>query len=101
MCENSDFAMKINEINVELSGRSQRYMNECCESESDGKIDGFGAGCCKRRGGVAVAIWCYSSCWHIGYAVLKDVFSTAVDFYSEDMSMSSFICRLYAPFANW
>jgi hypothetical protein len=39
------------EINVELSGNSERYVNECCESESDGKIDGFGAGCCKRRGG--------------------------------------------------
>jgi hypothetical protein len=49
--ENSDFAMDINEINVELSENSQRYVNECCESESDGKIDGFGAGCCKRRGG--------------------------------------------------
>jgi hypothetical protein len=49
--------MKINEINVELSGNSQRYVNECCESESDGKIDGFGAGCCKRRGGFAVAMW--------------------------------------------
>jgi hypothetical protein len=32
---------KINEIYVELSGNSQRYVNECCESESDGKIDGF------------------------------------------------------------
>jgi hypothetical protein len=51
MRENSDFAMKINEINVELSENSLRYVNECCESESDGKIDGFGAGCCKRRGG--------------------------------------------------
>jgi hypothetical protein len=56
MRENSDFATKINEINVELSGNSQRYVNEYCESESDGKIDGFGAGCCKRRGGVAVAV---------------------------------------------
>jgi hypothetical protein len=46
--------MKINEIYVELSENFQRYVNECCESESDGKIDGFGAGCCKRRGGVAV-----------------------------------------------
>jgi hypothetical protein len=51
MRENSDFATDINEIYVELSGNSQRYVNECCESESDGKIDGFGAGCCKRRGG--------------------------------------------------
>jgi hypothetical protein len=58
MHENSDFAMKINEINVELSGNSQRYVNECCESESDGIIDVFGAGCCKRRGGVAIAMWC-------------------------------------------
>jgi predicted PP-loop superfamily ATPase len=48
---------KINEINIELSGNSQRYVNECCESEFDGKIDGFGAGCCKCRGGVAVAVW--------------------------------------------
>jgi hypothetical protein len=43
--ENSDFATKITEINVELSGNSQRYVNECCESESDGKIEGFGARC--------------------------------------------------------
>jgi hypothetical protein len=43
MHENSDFKTEINEINVELSGNSQRYVNECCESESDGKIDGFGA----------------------------------------------------------
>jgi hypothetical protein len=41
MRENSDFATKINEINVELSENLQRYVNECCESESDGKIDGF------------------------------------------------------------
>jgi hypothetical protein len=58
MRENSDFAMKINEINLELSGNSQRYVNECCVSESDGRSDGFGAGCCKRRGGVAIAVWC-------------------------------------------
>jgi hypothetical protein len=51
MHENFDFVMKINEINIELSGNSQRYINECCESESDGKIDGFGATYCKRRGG--------------------------------------------------
>jgi hypothetical protein len=60
--ENSDFATKINEINVELSGSSQRYVNECCESESDGKIDGFGAGCCKRRGGSPLpsfGVWCH------------------------------------------
>jgi hypothetical protein len=57
MHENSDFATKINEIYVELSENSQRYVNECCESESDGKIDGFGAGCCKCSGGVAVAVW--------------------------------------------
>jgi hypothetical protein len=51
--------MDINEINVELSENFQRYVNECCESESDGKIDGFAAGYCKRRGGgVAVAVWC-------------------------------------------
>jgi hypothetical protein len=58
MCENSDFTTEINEINVELSGNSQRYVNECCESESNGNIDGFSAGYCKRRGGVAVAMWC-------------------------------------------
>jgi hypothetical protein len=57
MREYSDFMTKINEINVELSGHSQRYINECCESESDGKIDGFSTGCCKRRGGVTIAIW--------------------------------------------
>jgi hypothetical protein len=50
--------MGINEINVELSENVQRYVNECCESESDGKIDSFDAGCCKCRGGVAVAVWC-------------------------------------------
>jgi hypothetical protein len=57
MHENSDFATKINEINVELSGNSQRYVNECCESESDGKVDGFCARCCKHRGGVTIAMW--------------------------------------------
>jgi hypothetical protein len=51
MRKNSDFVTKTNEIYVELSGNSQRYVNECWESESDGKIDDFGAGCCKRRGG--------------------------------------------------
>jgi hypothetical protein len=60
--ENSDFVMDINEINVELSDNFQRYINECCESESDGKIDGFSAGCCKRRGGVAVAVWSHREC---------------------------------------
>jgi hypothetical protein len=34
--ENSDFAMDINEIDVELSEKFQRYVNECCESEADG-----------------------------------------------------------------
>jgi hypothetical protein len=48
--ENSDFARDINEIVIELSENFQRYINECCESESDGKIDGFDAGCCKCRG---------------------------------------------------
>jgi hypothetical protein len=48
---------KINEIYVELSENSQRYVNECCESESDGESNGFGVGCCKCRGGVAVAMW--------------------------------------------
>jgi hypothetical protein len=28
---------------VKLSGNSQRYVTKCCESESDGIIDGFGA----------------------------------------------------------
>jgi hypothetical protein len=45
MRENSDFTTKINEIDVELSGNSQRYVNEYCESESDGKTDGFAARC--------------------------------------------------------
>jgi hypothetical protein len=65
MGENSDFTMKINEINVELSGNSQRYVNECCESESDGKIDGFGAGCCKCRGG--------GHCWHVVVSLLQEM----------------------------
>jgi hypothetical protein len=52
--ENYVFATKINDINLELSENFQRYVNECCESESDGKIDGFLAGCCKRRAGVAI-----------------------------------------------
>jgi hypothetical protein len=47
MHENSDVTMKINEINVELSGNSQRYVNECCKSESNRKIDGVSAGYCK------------------------------------------------------
>jgi hypothetical protein len=62
MRENSDFATKINEIYLELSRNSQRYINKCCESESDGKSDGFCAGCCKCRGGVAVAMWCTVVC---------------------------------------
>jgi hypothetical protein len=49
--ENSYFATKVNEIYVELSGNSQRDVIECCESESDEIIDGFGVRCCKRRGG--------------------------------------------------
>jgi hypothetical protein len=49
---------KINEINVELSGNSQRYVNKCCESESDGKIDGFSTHCWECRGGFAIAMWC-------------------------------------------
>jgi hypothetical protein len=49
--ENSDFAMDINEINVELSEHLQRYINEGCESEFDGIIDGFSTGYCKCRGG--------------------------------------------------
>jgi hypothetical protein len=50
--------MDINEINLDLSQNFQRYVNESCESESDGKLDAFSAGCCKCRGGVAVAMWC-------------------------------------------
>jgi hypothetical protein len=50
--ENSDFTMDINEINIELSETFQQYVNECCESESDGKVDGFSAGYCKCRGGL-------------------------------------------------
>jgi hypothetical protein len=63
MRENSDFATKINEIYVRLSGNPQRYVTGCCESESDGIIKGFGADCCKRRGGgVAVPVTdCYGS----------------------------------------
>jgi hypothetical protein len=45
MRENSDFAMDINEINLELSETFQRYITECCESESDGISDGVAA-CC-------------------------------------------------------
>jgi hypothetical protein len=56
MRENSDSAMKITEINVELSGNSQRYVIECCKSESDGIIDGFGARFCKHRGGVTIVL---------------------------------------------
>jgi hypothetical protein len=43
--------MDINKINVELSEDSQRYVNEYCESKSNGKINGFSTGCCKCRGG--------------------------------------------------
>jgi hypothetical protein len=57
MHENSDFTTIINKIYVKLSGNSQRYITECCESESDGKIDGFAAGCCKCRGGVTIAMY--------------------------------------------
>jgi hypothetical protein len=46
----------INEINVQLSENFQRYVNECCKSESDGKIDGFSTSYCKYRGGVTIAI---------------------------------------------
>jgi hypothetical protein len=54
--------MKVNKINVELSGNSQRYINEHCESESNRKIDSFGTGYCKCRGGVAVAMWYVAQC---------------------------------------
>jgi hypothetical protein len=47
----------INKVNVELSEHFQRYVNEYCESESDGKIDSFSAGYCKCRGRVTIAIW--------------------------------------------
>jgi hypothetical protein len=57
MYENPDFTTEINEIKVELSGHSQRYVNEYCESESDGKIDGFSARFCKCSGGVTIAMW--------------------------------------------
>jgi hypothetical protein len=60
--ENCDFAMDIKEINVEDSESFQRYVNECCESESDGKIDGFVPGCllaCTYKGtGSAKGIPC-------------------------------------------
>jgi hypothetical protein len=53
--------MDINEINVELSETLQRYVNEYCTSEFDGKIDGFSAGCCKRRGGgVTIAVYSWN-----------------------------------------
>jgi hypothetical protein len=51
--------MDINEINVELCESFQRYVNECCEFASDGKIDGFGAGCCKCRGGCRCCVVIY------------------------------------------
>jgi hypothetical protein len=44
MCKNSDFTIQINEINLELSENVQRYVNECCKSESDGKIDAVQVG---------------------------------------------------------
>jgi hypothetical protein len=47
--------MDINEINVELSENIQRYVNECCESKSDGKIDGFGTGCYLHPGAAATS----------------------------------------------
>jgi hypothetical protein len=45
MHKNSDFTIEIHEIYIELSENLQRYENEYCESESDGKIDGFSTGC--------------------------------------------------------
>jgi hypothetical protein len=73
----------INEINVELSEILQRYVNECCKSDSDGKIDGFGAGCCKRRGGVAVAVWCFRwlrspACAHVASGFVAPEMSVAI-----------------------
>jgi hypothetical protein len=62
--KNSDFATEINEIYVELSENSQRYVIECCEPESNGTINGFGAGCCKCRGGVAAGLW-YKYIFHV------------------------------------
>jgi hypothetical protein len=82
MHENSDFAMKIYEINVELSGNSQRYVNEYCESKSDGKIDGSAAGCCKYRGGGGchchivskmVFIWNYDCYSHLNTITINDL----------------------------
>jgi hypothetical protein len=55
--ENYDFIMDINEINVELSETFQRYVNECCESESDGNINGFNTGYCKHRGGASPLLY--------------------------------------------
>jgi hypothetical protein len=58
---------KINEINVELSGNSQRYVNEYCKSESDRKFDGFSAGCCKCRGGSPLLYGILISCLYTLY----------------------------------
>jgi DNA-binding Lrp family transcriptional regulator len=72
MRENSDFATKINEIYVRLSGNPQRYVTGCRESESDGIIKGFGADCCKRRGGVAVPV-VFCRCYLFEYIVCIQV----------------------------
>jgi hypothetical protein len=60
--ENSDFAMNINEINIELSQNLQRYINECCKSKSDRKIDGFGPGCCQCSRGSPLLCGVFAIC---------------------------------------
>jgi hypothetical protein len=76
MYENSNIMTKINEIYLGLCGNSPRYVNEYCESESDGKVDGFIAGCGKCRGGVAIAIWygVYGSSRGGGHGCGLDIF---------------------------
>jgi hypothetical protein len=39
--KNSDLAMNINKIYVEVCENVQGYVIECCKSESHGQIDGF------------------------------------------------------------
>jgi hypothetical protein len=56
MHENSDFMIDINDINIELSGNRQRYVNKCSKSEANGKIDGFSAG--SNASSVAEVAWC-------------------------------------------
>jgi hypothetical protein len=71
--------MNINEINVELSDTFQRFVNECCECESDGKIDGSSSGCCKRRGGgVAIAAWCMASHKSLKFRIINAEFAVVL-----------------------